>query len=103
MVGSGGHALHVTPLPGGSGLAATLEAVQTTRDLRGVVLDATGRPWAIGSQARLMQRRKDVWMRVPLDPMVRASLVVLSVREDSVTVVSEDGSVFEAPLPAASA
>jgi hypothetical protein len=50
-----------------------------------------------------MQRRKDVWMRIPLDPMVRASLVVASVRDDSVTVVSEDGSVYEAPLPAAPA
>jgi hypothetical protein len=104
VVGSGGHALHVTPpAAAGSGHSATLEAVQTTRDLRGVVLDASGRPWAIGSQGRLMQRRKDVWMRIPLDPMVRASLVVGSVREDSVTVVSEDGSVYEAPLPAASA
>jgi hypothetical protein len=91
------------PGAGGSGHAATLEAVQTTRDLRGVVLDASSRPWAIGSQARLMQRRKDVWMRIPLDPMVRASLVVGSVREDFVTVVAEDGSVYEAPLPAGSA
>ncbi|HLM71825.1 MAG TPA: serine/threonine-protein kinase [Polyangiaceae bacterium] len=105
VVGSGGHALYVSPpaVTAGPGCSATLEAVQTTRDLRGVVLDAMGRPWAIGTQARLMQRRKDVWMRIPLDPMVRASLVVAGVREDSVTVVSEDGSVFEAPLPAASA
>ncbi|NUQ74603.1 MAG: hypothetical protein HUU21_13695, partial [Polyangiaceae bacterium] len=103
-VGSGGHALHVSPPAAGasSGYTATLEAVQTTRDLRSVVVDPSGKPWATGAQARLMQRRKDVWMRIPLDPMVRANLVVASVREDSVTVVAEDGSVYEAPLPAAS-
>jgi hypothetical protein len=79
---------------------ATLEAVQTTRDLRAVVLDTMGRPWAAGAQARLMQRRKDVWMRIPLDGMVKSSLVTASAREDSVTVLSEDGAVYEAPLAA---
>lgn len=101
-VGSGGHALHILPPAAaagpGSGHSATLEAVQTTRDLKAVVLDASGRPWSVGTQARLMQRRKDVWMRVPLDPIVRANLVTASAREDSVTVLSEDGAVYDAPL-----
>jgi serine/threonine protein kinase len=101
-VGSGGHALYIIPPSASAGPAArhtaTLEAVQTTRDLRAVVLDTMGRPWAAGAQARLMQRRKDVWMRIPLDAMVKSSLVTASAREDSVTVLSEDGAVYEAPL-----
>lgn len=99
VVGSGGHALRVEPpsgsSPAGSPHTATLEAVQTTRDLRSVSLDTKGHPWAVGGQARLMQRAGGVWMRVPLDPSAQGNLIAVSARDDGVTVLGEDGSVYE--------
>lgn len=99
VVGSGGHALRVSPPPSGSPYGtphtATLEAVQTTRDFKNVMLDTTGQPWAVGGNARLMQRRNAVWMRVPLDPSAQGNLIAASPREDGITVLSEDGTVYE--------
>jgi serine/threonine-protein kinase len=98
-VGSGGHALRLAPprkLPGlDAAPAATLEAVQTTRDLTGVIVDEQGSAWAIGGQARLLQRRHGSWTRVPLDPVAQGQLVAVSVRRDGVSVVAEDGLVLE--------
>ena len=98
-VGSGGHALRISPpaaLPGLSAPpSATLEAVQTTRDLTGVVLDDDGTAWAVGGQARLLQRRQSVWTRIPLDPAAEGRLVAVSVRADGITVLVENGAVFE--------
>jgi eukaryotic-like serine/threonine-protein kinase len=106
-VGSGGHALRISPPPALPGLSAppsaTLEAVQTTRDLTGVTLDQ-GSPWAVGGQARLLQRRQSVWTRIPLDASVEGKLVAVSARTDGITVLVETGAVFEgagmdAPAP----
>ncbi|MEJ7734156.1 MAG: serine/threonine-protein kinase [Polyangiaceae bacterium] len=70
-VGSGGHALRVWRPPtfgeASAWSTATLEAVQTTRDLTQVVVDEGGTGWAVGGQARLLQRRQGVWARIPLD------------------------------------
>jgi hypothetical protein len=100
-VGSGGHALRVSPPAAFPGLsappAATLEAVQTTRDLAGVVLDEDGVAWAVGSQARLLQRRHSVWTRIPLDPAAEGKLVAVRPRRDGVTVLVENGTVLEGP------
>jgi serine/threonine protein kinase len=101
VVGSGGHALRVAPPPQGAlpgtPHSATLEAVQTTRDLKSLALDTAGQPWAVGGQARLMHRqsRQTIWIRVPLDPMAQGSLIAASPREDGVTVLSDDGAVYE--------
>ena len=100
-VGSGGHALRVSPpaaLPGLSAPpAATLEAVQTTRDLSSVVLDDEGVGWAVGGQARLLQRRHTVWMRIPLDAAGDATLVAVRPRRDGITILTENGTVIEGP------
>ena len=100
-VGSGGHALRISPpraLPGLSAPpAATLEAVQTTRDLTGVVLDEDGCAWAEGGQARLMQRRQAIWTRVPLESSAEGRLVAVCPRRDGITVLVEDGTVLEGP------
>jgi serine/threonine protein kinase len=99
-VGSGGHALRISPpavLPGiDAPPTATLEAVQTTRDLTNVIVDARGAAWAVGGQARLLARRRGVWTRIALDPMAQAPLVtVASLAAGRILVVSEDGLVLE--------
>ena len=100
-VGSGGHALRVSPLATLPGLlnlpTATLEAVQTTRDIVSVVLDDDGSAWAVGGQARLLHRRSSVWMRIPLDPSIQGQLVAVRARRDGITVLGEDGIVLEGP------
>lgn len=100
-VGSGGHALRISPpsaLPGLSAPpAATLEAVQTTRDLTGVALDEDGGAWAVGGQARLLHRRGAVWTRVPLDPAAEGRLVAVRPCRDGITVLVENGTVLEGP------
>jgi photosystem II stability/assembly factor-like uncharacterized protein len=100
-VGSGGHALRISPpaaLPGLSAPpTATLEAVQTTRDLTGVVLDGDDMAWAVGGQARLLQRRQSVWTRIPLDRAAEGRLVAVCPRRDGITVLVENGMVLEGP------
>ncbi len=100
-VGSGGHALRISPpaaLPGLSAPpSATLEAVQTTRDLGYVVLDEDGAAWATGGQARLLQRRHSLWARIPLDPAAEGRLVAVRPRRDGITVLVENGTVLEGP------
>ncbi len=99
-VGSGGHALQILPGaigPGGApGLrVATLEPVQTTRDLNDVVLDHDGGPWAAAGQGRLLHRRQGVWARVPVDSVAQGQLITVSARADGVTVLGDDGVVLE--------
>ncbi len=93
-VGSGGHALDLAPSSTGD-LMATLEAVQTTRDLWSLRLDPAGVPWATGSQARLMERRAGVWVRVAIAENLTADLLAVSPLGTSVTVVGDNGVVFE--------
>jgi eukaryotic-like serine/threonine-protein kinase len=100
-VGSGGHALRISPPAALPGIvappSATLEAVQTTRDLAGVVLDEDGASWAYGSQGRLLQRRQALWTRIPLDPAAEGKLVTLRPRREGITVLVENGTVLEGP------
>ena len=98
-VGSGGHALRVSPpatLIAGPPIA-TLEAVQTTRDLGGLALDDDGSAWAVGGAARLLHRRGTVWTRIPLDPAAQGLLVAVRARREGITVLGEDGMVLEGP------
>jgi serine/threonine-protein kinase len=100
-VGSGGHALRISPpaaLPGLSAPpSATLEAVQTTRDLGEVVLDEDGVAWAVGGQGRLLQRRASVWVRIPVEAAGDVRLVAVRPSRDGVTLVVENGTVLEGP------
>jgi len=92
-VGSGGHALDIAPSAAGD-LVATLEAVQTTRDLWNLRLDPDGTPWAAGSQARVLERRNGVWVRIACD-VTHADILAVSPFRGTVTVVPDDGSVIE--------
>ncbi len=98
-VGSGGHGLRISParkFPGLSALAAaTLEPVQTTRDLTAVTVGEDGTAWACGGQARLLHRRSAAWARVPLDAGIEARLVAVRATKAGVTVLAENGVVLE--------
>jgi serine/threonine protein kinase len=100
-VGTGGHALRISPpatLPGLSAPpSATLEAVQTTRDLGVVVIDDDEVAWAVGAHARLLQRRNTVWVRIPVEPAGEGRLIAVRPRREGITVLVEDGTVVEAP------
>jgi hypothetical protein len=103
VVGSGGHALRVTRPssvlgpPSSQALPlATLEAVQTTRDLFSVSLDEVENPWAVGANARLLQRRNGTWMRVAVELAGESKLLAARIRAGVTTVVAEDGAVFVA-------
>jgi eukaryotic-like serine/threonine-protein kinase len=94
-VGSGGHAVRIEPSPTGGPPVVTLERVQTTRDLYGVSADLrSGAIWAVGADARLLQRREDGWVRVPLDASTSGRLLSVHLRSSRVVVVIEDGSAF---------
>jgi serine/threonine-protein kinase len=109
-VGSGGHALAIAPPhPALRGVSppATLEAVQTTRDLLGVAVDDDGGAWAVGAQGRLLARRAGTWSRVPVE-IGAAGLIALAPREvpraltnadgprvREVVTLAEDGTVVE--------
>lgn len=94
-VGSGGHAVRIEPSPTGGPALATLERVQTTRDLYGVAADfRTGAVWAVGADARLLQRRDEGWVRVPLEASVTGRVLSVHLRSPRVVVIVEDGSTF---------
>ncbi|MBL9026369.1 MAG: serine/threonine protein kinase [Myxococcales bacterium] len=93
VVGSGGHALDIAPSSTGD-LVATLEAVQTTRDLWSLRLDPDGTPWAGGSQGRVLERRSGTWVRIPCD-LTQADILAVCPFRGVVTVVPDDGAVIE--------
>jgi hypothetical protein len=100
-VGSGGHAVRIEASPTGGPPIATLERVQTTRDLYAVSADAhSGALWAVGADARLLERRDNNWVRIPLDTSVTARVLNVHLRSPQVIVVVEDGSAFAYNLPA---
>jgi eukaryotic-like serine/threonine-protein kinase len=94
-VGSGGHALRIgPPTLGREPPVATLEVVQTTRDLLHVTLDPRGVAWAVGGAARLLARDQGTWVRIPLQTP-EIGLVSLGIRGNLFTVVAEDGTLIE--------
>ncbi len=97
-VGSGGHALHIVPRTSltsepSNDLAGTLEAVQTTRDLVAVTLGDDGIAWAVGQNARLLERRGGTWVRVPVTNL-ESNLIAVSSVNKTVSVLAEDGSLM---------
>jgi serine/threonine-protein kinase len=93
-IGSGGHALRVEATPSGP-CAAHLEAVQTTRDLRTVAVDASGGAWAAGDHARLLRRQAGTWTRVALSLSLGGALILLAPRPEGLLMLAEDGTVAE--------
>jgi serine/threonine protein kinase len=99
-VGSGGHALAIARIGAdGEGLErrASLEAVQTTRDLWCVRVDPLGAAWAAGSEARVLERRGGVWTRIAVD-VSTSHVVGLEPLGDRVLLGFEDGSIVEGQL-----
>jgi hypothetical protein len=101
-VGSGGHELAIASArsgPDAEGVErrASLEAVQTTRDLWCVRVDPLGAAWAAGSAARVLERRGGVWTRIAVD-VSTSHVVGLEPLGDRVLLGFEDGSIVEGQL-----
>jgi eukaryotic-like serine/threonine-protein kinase len=97
VVGSGGHALSLS-----ANLQASLEAVQTTRDLTSVAIAQDGTAWASSTHRRILQRRGTTWARVPLDVDMGESASILTVQPlfDTIRAVASDGQLLEGrPAP----
>lgn len=92
VVGSGGHALFVTPLR-----EAKLEPVQTTRDLTVVAMGPAATPWAGGQDARLLKRTLGGWVRAPLPPAAQGSVKAIFAGPSVIHVMLDDGAIFEGP------
>ncbi len=107
VVGSGGHALAVSPphpILRGVAPPATLESVQTTRDLTTVFVDDSGAAWTAGSQGRILTRRAGTWSRVAPDlpPCNFIALAAASPEKpgqkpqsQSLLALGDDGTVVE--------
>jgi photosystem II stability/assembly factor-like uncharacterized protein len=92
-VGAGGHALHI-----GVNGDAQLEAVQTTRDLTSVAVSDEGVAWA-GSQARVLRRTGDSWVRMSGELGLESHIVALQLRSArDIRAVCDDGAVLEGRL-----
>lgn len=102
VVGSGGHALSIAPPhPSLRGVAppATLEAVQTTRDLTAVIVTSWAAAIAAGAQGRLLVRQAGTWSRVAVD--ASQDLVAVAERPGArreVVAIADDGAVIEVAL-----
>ena len=104
IVGSGGHALAIAaPSPSLRGVAppATLESVQTTRDLASVIVDPSGTAWTVGAQGRLLVRHAGAWSRVAVE-LGSVNLIALAARArphgsraHEVVALADDGTVVE--------
>jgi serine/threonine-protein kinase len=92
-VGAGGHALSLS-----SKLQAQLEAVQTTRDLLALAVDAAGCAWAGSAQARLLRRTPTTgasWVRMSGELGLQSSVIALWVTPRAVRAICDDGAVVE--------
>ena len=97
-VGVGGHALSLGPT-----LAATLEPVQTTRDLLCLSISEDGQVWAGSAQARLVRRSTMMngtinWARMSGDIGVSSSMVAIAAGPRTVRAIGDDGPVVEGRL-----
>jgi serine/threonine protein kinase len=101
-VGSGGHALSITMTTSfdrdtSGELTCSLESVHTTKDLAATKLGPRGTAWAVGQNARLLERRGAIWQRVPIEGLAD-NFIALDMTATSVLVLSEDGTLIENPL-----
>ena len=89
-VGAGGHALSLT-----ARLQAQLEAVQTTRDLFALTVDANGVAWAGSAQARILRRSAGSWVRMSAELGLASSVVGLWASGRVLRAICDDGAVIE--------
>jgi serine/threonine protein kinase len=89
-VGAGGHALSLS-----AGLTPQLEAVQTTRHLLCLSVDAKGVAWAGSAQARLLRRSRGSWVRMTGDLGLASAVVTLAATPNGVRALCDDGAVIE--------
>jgi hypothetical protein len=89
VVGAGGFVFRVSPL-----LEATLEPIQTTRDLFALAVARDGTAWCAGDAGRVLKRTSVGWIRVGVKGAT-ARVLALHADHDGVLAFSEDGSVFE--------
>ncbi|HEY8039532.1 MAG TPA: serine/threonine-protein kinase [Polyangiaceae bacterium] len=89
-VGAGGHALSLS-----ARLQAQLEAVQTTRDLLALAVDAAGVAWSGSAQARLLRRTAGSWVRMSGELGLQSSVVALWAAPRTVRAICDDGAVIE--------
>jgi hypothetical protein len=92
-VGAGGHALYVSQR-----LEASLEAVQTTRELVSLAIGADGAAWAGAAQARLLRRSSESWVRMNSDLGISPTVIALWASDRVVRAVCDDGAVLEGRL-----
>jgi len=89
-VGAGGHALRLSP-----SLEASLEAVQTTRDLVSLTIGSDGTAWAGAAQARLVRRSPEAWVRISGDVGITPSIVAIWATDRLVRAICDDAAVIE--------
>jgi hypothetical protein len=90
VVGSGGHALLVSPT-----YHVQLEAVQTTRDLWAVATGPSDEAWACGASGRVLRRGTDLWERIAPDVDFSSRLIAMSRTADGWMAMGDDGTVVE--------
>jgi len=88
-VGVGGHALHLSPR-----LDATLEGVQTTRDIMALAV-GDGAAWAGAAQARILHREGDSWVRMNRELGLASAVIALWASPRMVRAICDDGAVVE--------
>jgi serine/threonine-protein kinase len=91
IVGSGGHALYVSP-----SLDVLLEPVQTTRDLTAVTVGMDGTMWAVGSDGRVLRHDGTTWVRVSPSTAIPSRLIGVGATATGVVALGDDGTVVEA-------
>jgi hypothetical protein len=92
VVGTGGHALSISPA-----LQVKLEAVQTTHDLCSVTIGPGGSAWAGATGGRLLKRRGATWERIRVDIELADDAGILLAQSvgDAVLVVASDGQMLQ--------
>lgn len=90
VVGTGGHALSLSPR-----LEATLEPVQTTKDLGTLALDVEGTAWAGAGSARILRRTEGSWVRKSGEFGLASATLTLSASPRWIRAIGDDGAVLE--------
>ena len=93
-VGTGGHALAISP-----DLAGHLEAVQTTCDLLSLAVTDEGTAWAGATKARIVRRTGSSWVRMSAEVGVSSAACAVWVARGTVRALCDDGAVLEGRLP----
>ncbi len=88
IVGSGGHALHISP-----SMRVWIEPVQTTRDLTAVTMGFDGALWAVGEEGRVLRHDGTTWVRVSPSTPIPARLIGVGATSSGVLVLGDDGLV----------